>query len=179
MPANTLTQKVMRRLTANVYVAVLRPLPFGVGKRLRGLWFKRVARQFGPDAWIGQGTFVNGPENLSIGRSSSVARGSTLDARGGLTIGDDSMIGFECVLVSHTHESARLDVPMRAQGMYSAPIHVGDDVWIGARSIVLPGVTVGDGAIVGAGSVVTRDVPAFAVVAGVPARMLRDRRRAD
>ena len=54
-----------------------------------------------------------------------------------------------------------------------APIHIGDGVWIGARSIVLPGITIADGAVIGAGSVVTRDVPANTVVAGAPARLIR------
>lgn len=176
MSTRTLTSKVKAKLVANLYVVVLRPLPLTFGKSLRRLWLRRCARSFGNGSWVGQGTFITGVADLSIGERSSVARGCTLDARGGLVVGDDTMIGFECVFVTSTHNSSRLDVPMRQQGMYSAPIRIGDDVWIGARAIVLPGVSIGHGAIVGAGSVVTRDVPDFAAVAGVPARVLRDRR---
>ena len=58
--------------------------------------------------------------------------------------------------------------------MLPAPIHIGSDVWFGARVTVVPGITIGDGAIIGAGSVVTKDVPARTVVAGVPARVIRE-----
>ena len=67
-----------------------------------------------------------------------------------------------------------LGASLRAQGLeYAEPITIGDDVWLGAGAVVLPGVTIGDRAVVGAGSVVTRDVPADAVVAGNPARPMR------
>jgi len=62
-----------------------------------------------------------------------------------------------------------------AQGCSSAPVCIGDDVWIGARAVILPGVNIGRGAVIGAGAVVTRNVAANSVVAGVPARLLRDR----
>jgi acetyltransferase-like isoleucine patch superfamily enzyme len=58
-----------------------------------------------------------------------------------------------------------------------APVRIGDDVWIGARAVILPGVTVGDHAVIGAGAVVREDVPAWAIVAGVPAKVIRDRRQ--
>jgi acetyltransferase-like isoleucine patch superfamily enzyme len=85
----------------------------------------------------------------------------------GITIGRDCAIGWD-VLLLDTHAHLIGDEPP------GGPITIGDHVWIGARAIVLRGVTIGDGAIVGAGSTVTRDVPPATVVAGVPARVLRE-----
>ena len=91
---------------------------------------------------------------------------------GSVTIGSYVMMGPECVLLSHNHRFDRLDIPMCQQGFSEEqPIHIGNDVWIGTRAIILPGVTVGDHSVVGAGAVVTKDVPPYAIVAGVPARV--------
>ena len=95
---------------------------------------------------------------------------------GSVTIGDHVMMGPECVLLSHNHRFDRLDIPMCQQGFSEEqPIHIGNDVWIGTRAIILPGVTVGDHSVVGAGAVVTKDVPPYAVVGGVPAKILKMR----
>ncbi len=88
-----------------------------------------------------------------------------------ISIGDGVLLGPAVHLYAATHS---LDAETRRRGLeYALPISIGDDVWIGGRAIVLPGVAIGDRAVVGAGSVVTRDVPADAVVAGNPARVIR------
>ena len=101
--------------------------------------------------------------------------GSTICATKSVTIGDHTMIGSGC-LITDT-DSHSLDYMERRNGAepVSCPITIGNDVFIGARSIILKGVTIGDRAIVGAGSVVTHDVPADCTVAGNPARVLRQR----
>ena len=94
-------------------------------------------------------------------------------------------IGSHCILADsvhiydHDHGFADSSVPVRKQPLTTAPITIGDDVWIGAKATVLKGVTVGTGAIIGAGAVVTRDVPAFAIVGGVPARVVKYRAAPD
>jgi len=93
----------------------------------------------------------------------------------GVRIGRDTMIGAHTVITSVGHESHRLDEPMRTQPLVLAPIVIEDDVWIGAHCSILPGVTIGHGAIVGAGSVVTRDVAPYSIVTGVPARQTGSR----
>jgi acetyltransferase-like isoleucine patch superfamily enzyme len=97
------------------------------------------------------------------------------EPRAGLSIGDHCMIGGGVLICGVNHGYATRDVPMRQQAFEAAPIVVGRDVWIGMGAIILPGVTLGDGAIVSAGAVVTSDVAAGAVVSGVPARFAKFR----
>ena len=87
------------------------------------------------------------------------------------------MMAPNCYFITRNHSFERVDVPMREQG-YSEekPIVVGDDVWLGYGAIILPGVTIGDGAIIGAGTVVTKDVPPYAIVGGNPAKVIRFRK---
>jgi acetyltransferase-like isoleucine patch superfamily enzyme len=97
------------------------------------------------------------------------------EPRAGLTIGDHCMIGGGVLICGVNHGYAANDIPMRKQAAESKPIAIGHDVWIGMGAIILPGVSIGEGAIVAAGAVVTSDVPAKAVVSGVPARLAKTR----
>jgi maltose O-acetyltransferase len=93
-----------------------------------------------------------------------------------VTIGEDVMMGPDVAIYALNHAFDDLTRPMLVQGHDSAdPVKVGDDVWIGARAIILPGVEIGKGCIVGAGAVVTRSVPDYSVVAGNPAVVIRSR----
>jgi len=104
---------------------------------------------------------------LEIGDHTYVNRRTEIVARREVVIGAHCAISWD-VVIADSDEHWQNDVEM------VQPIHIGDHVWIGARAIVLKGVTIGDGAIVGAGSVVTRDVPAGTLVAGAPARVIRE-----
>jgi acetyltransferase-like isoleucine patch superfamily enzyme len=90
-----------------------------------------------------------------------------------LAIGANTIIGARCYLITGNHRSDRKDVPIRNQGFVGAPIVIGSNVWLGCHVVVLPGVTIGDGAIVGAGAVVTHDIPAGQTWGGVPARRIK------
>ena len=94
-----------------------------------------------------------------------------------VTIGKNVMMGPECHIYTAFHEYGRTDIPMIEQG-YAArkPVVIGNDVWIGLRVIIMPGVHIGNGCIIGAGAVVTHDVPDYAVVGGVPAKIIRFRK---
>lgn len=105
---------------------------------------------------------------IRIGRNALLNSGSSIHSRLSVTVGDDFRMGaFSSIQDTNSHEV----VP--GQGVHEAPVVIGDDVWIGRSCIVLPGVSIGDGAVIGAGSVVTRDVPARTVVVGNPARPIR------
>ena len=90
------------------------------------------------------------------------------------------MMGTDCVIITRSHRHDRTDIPMMDQGFEEErPVFVGNDVWLGDRVIILPGVHIGDGCIIGAGSVVTRDIPPYSVAAGVPAKVIKDRKNAE
>ena len=139
---------------------------------LRHLWYRRVLGiELARDAGIHMSCYIGfyGPGGIRrtgvrIGRRSRVNRGCTLDVRGGLTIGDDVSVSADVSILT----VARLaTTKTRAE---AKPVVIEDNAWIGTRAIIMPGVTVGRGAVVGAGSVVLRDVPPLAVVVGSPAR---------
>src|SRR5678816_116928 len=96
------------------------------------------------------------------------------EPRAGLTIGDCCMIGGGVLICGVNHGTAS-GVTMRRQESKALPVVIGDDVWIGMGAVITPGVTIGSGAIIAAGAVVTKDVLPCALVAGVPARFIRNR----
>ena len=96
---------------------------------------------------------------------------------GKVIIGKDVMMGPDVCIYAINHEIRRVDIPMSHQGFApEKPVVISDDVWIGARAIILPGVRIGTGAVIGAGAVVTKDVPDYAVVVGNPACILKIRK---
>lgn len=107
--------------------------------------------------------------NIHLGRRLFINSGCRFQDQGGITIGDDCLIGHNAVIATLQHDVA----PDRRGDLLPAPVVLGRNVWLGANVTVLPGVTIGDDAVVGAGSVVTRDVPARTIVVGSPARVVR------
>jgi maltose O-acetyltransferase len=107
---------------------------------------------------------------ISIGRQSVINQQCCLDGRGGLAIGDNVNISPGVWILTDAHD---LHDPLFREIL--APVTIGDHVWIGSRAMILPGVTVGEGAVVAAGAVVTRNVERYTVVAGVPARQIGTR----
>jgi acetyltransferase-like isoleucine patch superfamily enzyme len=118
---------------------------------------------------IDQGWMETGA-NVSFGPGCHI-----YEPRAGLTIGDHCMIGGGALICGVNHGYASRDIPMRQQQFEAAPIVIGHDVWVGMGAIILPGVTLGNGAIIGAGAVVTSDVSPGDIVGGVPARILKSR----
>lgn len=115
---------------------------------------------------------------IRIGDRSLIGKGTVLNP--GVQFGADVLVGPECIFLTMNHEFSDPSVVIRLQGQRALlPVVVEDDVWLGSRVIVLPGVTVGRGAVIGAGSVVTRDVPPYSVNAGNPARVIGQRGPAD
>ena len=108
-------------------------------------------------------------KNIHIGKHVFINMGCKFQDQGGIYIGDGTLIGHNVVLATLNHAKS----PKDRGTMIPAPIHIGKHVWIGSNSTILPGVTIGDGAIVAAGAVVSKDVPENAIVGGVPATILR------
>jgi acetyltransferase-like isoleucine patch superfamily enzyme len=154
-------------------------------------------RALGADCVFEAGVLVFHPENISLGRNVYVGHQTILKgyyknemrigeltwigqqcffhSAGGLTIGARVGIGPGVKILTSAHAEAGRATPVLFSPIETAPVVVEDDADLGINSVLLPGVTVGRGAIVGAGAVVTSDVPPYAVVAGVPARVLRSR----
>ena len=109
-----------------------------------------------------------GPEALDIGDHTAVAPFVHIWCGGRVVIGAHCMIGSHVAISSLTHDHSQAKM---FGTMVARPVTIGDDVWIGAHAVILPGVTLGEGCVIGAGAVVTRDVPPRAIVYGVPARI--------
>ncbi len=109
-------------------------------------------------------------KNLRLGERVFVNSGCKFQDQGGIVIGDDVLIGHNVVIATLNHA---LD-PEHRGDIEPRPVHIGDKVWIGANATLLPGVTIGEGAVVAAGAVVTKDVAPRTVVGGVPARVIRE-----
>ncbi len=170
-------------------------------RNLRNLLFSRAMRRsfmaFGPQSIIEMPLLVHGSRRISIGRGVFVGADSWLHTRGPhalLEIGDGTSMSGHCVLsavehvrlgrsvllgrnvyiADHNHGTAARDVPILEQELESiGPVVVEDNAWLGQHSVILPGVTIGRGAVVGANSVVLHDVPPRTVAVGAPARVVR------
>jgi len=129
----------------------------------------------GENVYIGHQAILKGYYKglFSIGDGSWIGQGAFLHAAGGLTIGADVGVGPQVKILTSTHEDPGRERPIMEGAIAFAPVLIEDGCDLGIGAIVLPGVTIGRGAQVGAGAVVTKDVPAYAVVAGNPARVLR------
>lgn len=111
---------------------------------------------------------------VSIGDNSGVGINAIIP--NGVTIGENVMMGQDCIIYTTNHEHSSIEIPMCQQGMTERrPVTIGNDVWIGARVIILPGVKIGNGSIIGAGAVVTKDVPDYVIFAGNPAKVVKSR----
>jgi acetyltransferase-like isoleucine patch superfamily enzyme len=114
-------------------------------------------------------------KGIEIGSNSAIGAQSFIGGQGGVTIGSNVIIGPGVRIFSENHRFEDLDMPIRLQGEIRQGVVIGSDCWIGASCTILDGVTIGTGVVIAAGAVVTRNVPDRAVVAGVPARVLRIR----
>jgi acetyltransferase-like isoleucine patch superfamily enzyme len=150
------------------------PLFLGSGLELQVGRRGRV--DFGRFVWIGHGTKIRCHEGVvEIGAKTVMGQECTISAYKRVRIGEQCVIADRAMFIDFDHGVVEVERPIRQQGIYTREVEVGSNVWIGYGACVLRGVSVGDNSIVGTNSVVTKDVPANAVVAGVPARIVRMR----
>lgn len=122
---------------------------------------------------IGHHTDIQGSATITFGKRSFCGAYCVFGVNDSISIGSDVMIAHAVTIRDTDHAWARTDIPMRGQGIVTSPVVIEDDVWIGHGAAILKGVTVGRGSIIAAGAVVTKDVPSYSVVGGVPAKMIR------
>ena len=132
--------------------------------------------EFGRFVWIGDGTKIRCHEGVvEIGSKTVMGQECTISAYQRVRIGEQCVIADRAMFIDFDHGVVEVERSIREQGIYKRDVEVGSNVWIGYGACVLRGVRVGDNSIVGTNSVVTKDVPANAVVAGIPARVIRMR----
>lgn len=142
---------------------------------VRGLRLAKIGKHTNihPTTIIREGEYVTIGECCLINHNNLIQAGKS--AAGSITIGNYVHTGVNVVMLGFNHGFYTRDIPSKEQDYLDAPIVIGDDVWIGAGAIILAGVTVGKGAIIAAGAVVNKDVPEYAIVGGVPAKVLKFR----
>jgi acetyltransferase-like isoleucine patch superfamily enzyme len=143
-----------------------------------------VTFEIGPSAtvrlgrwsWIGHGTKIRAHEgSVAIGAKTVLGQECTISSFQHVAIGRECILADRVMLIDFDHGVTEVERPIRVQGIYKRDVDVGNNCWIGYGACILRGSTVGDNCIVGTSTVVTKDVPANAVVGGVPARVLRMR----
>lgn len=158
------------------YVAwIVRYLPGFEGFTLRYLFLKLICKKINSFPFIFPGAFFQHSYGIEAGKNLNVNRGVHIYGRGGIKFGDYVLIGPNVVITSSQHRYTIKNTPILFQGHEKKAVVIGNDVWIGANAVILPGVTIGDGAIIGAGAVVTADIEPYAIVGGVPARKIGER----
>lgn len=150
--------------------------PFGmISKRVRETVCRNIFKHMGKHVNIERGANFGSGVDIELGDHSGIGINCQIPPH--TKIGSDVMMGPDVLILGTNHIYDNPDLPMRLQGSVTAqPVVIEDDVWIGARVILLPGVHIGKGAIIGAGSVVTKDVPPYAVCAGNPAQVVKRRK---
>ena len=145
---------------------------FKPAKKLRGFFARRIVASCGKNVNVERLAFFT-PE-VTVGNNSGI--GEKCELNGPVHIGDNVMMGPEVVCYTRNHRHDRIDIPMGHQGYEEwKPITIGNDVWIGRRVMIMPGVRIGNGVIIGAGGVVTKDIPDNCIACGVPARVVKRR----
>lgn len=148
----------------------LNRIPYADTEAIRAAWSELTGQAVDGTFHLIPPVFSEQGRNIRVGRNVFVNQGCTLNDIGGITLGDDVLLGPNVSLISSGHP---LDPATRRKAIVAAPIVLERNVWVGAGATILQGVTIGADAVVAAGAVVTRDVPSATLVAGVPARIVR------
>jgi acetyltransferase-like isoleucine patch superfamily enzyme len=147
-----------------------------LGRRLEIQIARRGVVRFGRFVWLGDGCKIRCHEGeVTIGDKTVLGQECTISAYQHVRIGEQCVIADRAMFIDFDHGVVEVERPTRTQGIYKRDVDVGSNVWIGYGACILRGVRVGDNSVIGTYSVVTRDVPANAVVGGIPARILRMR----
>lgn len=136
---------------------------------IRELFSQLSGKPVNPTLRIFPPLYTDFGKNIQVGKNVFINGGCHFQDQGGITLGDDCLIGHNVVFATLNH----FIEPSERASLRPAPIVLGKNVWVGSSSTILQGVTIGDNAIIAAGSVVTKDVPANTIVGGVPARLIR------
>tara|TARA_R110001583_G_scaffold62493_2_gene183721 strand:- start:7302 stop:7841 length:540 start_codon:yes stop_codon:yes gene_type:complete len=170
----------MKNIVIVVYYVFLqflpmKPFPFySVGYYLRRIAARALFKHTGKEIVVKSRCYFGDGSRLSVGDFSQLSQGGRFN--GTISIGEYVLMGPDVIMMATSHEYEEIDIPIMLQGeAEEREIRVGDGVWLGARSIILPGVCIGDHSIVASGSVVTRSFGPYSIIGGVPARLIKIR----
>ena len=144
-----------------------------LGYTLRRYIVGKVFKSCGKRVVVKDHCYFGDGSRISLGDYSQLGQNSKL--LGEIEIGANCIMGPDVVIMAIFHNYSDPTIPIRLQGAGEKPVKIGDDVWLGTRVIILPGINLGDHCVVGAGAVVTKSFPAFSVLAGVPAKVVKMR----
>ncbi|MCM1437888.1 MAG: acyltransferase [Roseburia sp.] len=147
----------------------------GIGPKKRKIFYMFTLPECGNIQFLHPGVTINFPENVTIGDNIIINRNVLITARSKISLGNNVLIGSNVVINDSNHVFKDREAPITKQGHVADPIVIEDDVWLASNSVILRGVHIGKGAVVAAGSVVTKDVEPYTVVAGIPARKIKNR----
>jgi len=153
----------------------MQPFPgYKLFYKIRYFFVKKIIKKCGKDVIVKNKCYFGDGSRLEVGNRSQLGQNARLG--GSIKIGDDVLMGPDVVMMAISHRFDRIDIPINQQGSTEEkPIEIGNDVWIGTRVIILPGVKIGDHSIIGAGAVVTKSFPPYSIIGGVPAKLIKKR----
>lgn len=161
-----------RDVWSDLRLRLLTDVGFFPSHRVRNAIYRRAGVALPDSSSIHWRAEFYAPESIRVGEHCTIGDSCFLDGRSGLTIGDSVNLGSHVTIYTREHD---VNSPDFAE--IGGPVVIGDHAWVASHAIILPGVSVGEGAVVAAGAVVTRDVPAFAIAGGTPARVIGQRNR--
>ena len=152
-------------------------ISFGIKiiRKCRQKYWEHRFKECGKDFLCRSGVTIHGAKQIIVGNDSCIGEKSYINARGGLKIGNNVKMGPQVFIWTSSHNYyAPTKLPFDGTEIIR-PVTINDNVWVGAKVTIIPGVTIGEGAVIAMGAVVTKDVPPCAVVGGNPAKVLKYR----
>jgi len=159
-------------ISSIIFILPRHKVPFNIFKKL---FLILLGAKIGKWVTFYPGIKISTGRNLVIGDFVDLATGVLITSDGGVEIGDRTLVGYRTQILSRNHIIPLQKGKIFYSGHISKKVVIKNDVWIGANCTIVPGVNIGEGAVIAAGSVVTKDVEPFTIVAGVPAKKIKDR----
>jgi len=171
---------MLNKVTYFFYYLIIKQLPhsryFSLSNTIRVLYMSKIMKimPFDSNSTVQNNVYISSPGRVKIGSNCQINENVFIQ---GATIGNHVMIAPNVSLISNMHNHSLTDIPMNLQGKVTGSIiTIEEDVWIGRNAIIMPGLLIGKGSIIAAGAVVTKDVPPYTIVGGVPAKQLKKRK---
>ena len=168
---SNLLKKIVRK-----FIIFLRYIPFDFVILLRRHFYKYLFKKSANKFNILDSVIINFPENISIGERFSLHQFSIIDATSEVVIGSNVAIGSHVLIITSSHNFNDKNINIKDQGIHSEKIEIGNNVWIGSRVTILKGVKIGKNSIIGANSLVNKDIPENVVAAGIPCKIIKERK---